>query len=117
MRVEGRQSCVKAEMSGKHAKAVFTAALSIVLLLPVSAEAVTERQKRDCKADYNRYCKQYKLGTEALRACMSRNIRKVSSRCIAALVAGGDMTQAEAHKILKERAQAAKVRKQKATRR
>jgi uncharacterized membrane protein YecN with MAPEG domain len=103
-------------MRGKDAETLF-AVVSVLVLLSTSAEAVTERQKRDCKADYNRYCKQYKLGTEALRACMSRNIRKVSSRCIAALVAGGDMTQAQADKILKERARAAKVRKQKATRR
>jgi hypothetical protein len=83
---------------------------SIVLLLSASAEAVTERQKRDCKADYNRYCKQYKLGTEGLRACMSRSIRRVSNRCIAALVAGGDMTKAQADKLRKQKAQPAKVR-------
>jgi hypothetical protein len=104
-------------MRGKDAGAVFAAAASIVLLLSASAEAVTERQKRDCRSDYNRYCKQYKLGTEGLRACMSRSIRKVSNRCIAALVAGGDMTKAQADKVRKRKAQATKGRKQKATRR
>jgi hypothetical protein len=74
------------------------------MLLSASAEAVTERQKRDCKADYNRYCKQYKLGTEGLRACMSRSIKKVSNRCITALVAGGDMTKAQADRVRRQKA-------------
>ncbi|HXG79237.1 MAG TPA: hypothetical protein VNJ31_07880 [Methyloceanibacter sp.] len=80
------------------------ALLAIALvILPGVAGAVTERQKRDCKADYNRYCKQYAVGSEGLRACMSRSIKKVSKKCIAALVAGGDMTQAQANRVLKQR--------------
>jgi hypothetical protein len=81
--------------------ALFAVAL---MLLPSAAGAITERQKRDCKADYNRYCKKYTLGSEGLRACMSRSIKKVSNRCISALVAGGDMTQAQANKIRKQKA-------------
>jgi hypothetical protein len=91
-------------MRVKHAGAVFALAASIVMLLSASADAVTDRQKRDCKADYNRYCKKYELGTEGLRACMSRSIRKVSNRCISALVAGGDMTKAQADKIRRQKA-------------
>jgi hypothetical protein len=91
-------------MRVKHAGAAFAVAASIVMLLSASAEAVTERQKRDCKADYNRYCKQYKLGTEGLRACMSRSIKKVSNRCITALVAGGDMTKAQADRVRRQKA-------------
>jgi hypothetical protein len=104
-------------MRVEHAKAVFAGAATIILLFSASANAVTERQKRDCKADYNRYCKQYKLGTEGLRACMSRNILKVSNRCIAALVAAGDMTQAQADNVRRKKAKAAKARGQKAPRR
>jgi hypothetical protein len=85
-----------------------TAAIAVsLLLIPAAADAVTERQKRDCKTDYKRYCNQYEVGSEGLRACMSRSIKRVSNRCIAALVAGGDMTPA----------QAARIRKQKAARR
>ena len=83
------------------AYAVFTL---VLMLLPAMAGSITERQKRDCKTDYNRYCKAYKLGSEGLRACMSRSIRKVSNRCVAALVDAGEMTQAQADKLRKKKA-------------
>jgi hypothetical protein len=75
----------------------------LFMLLPDAADAITERQKRDCRADYNRFCKKYAVGSEGLRACMSRSIKKVSNRCISALVAGGDMTQAQANKLRKRK--------------
>ena len=80
--------------------AVFAVTLA---LAPEPASAVTARIKRDCKSDYNRYCKKYELGSEGLRACMSRSIRKVSKRCISALVAGGEMTQAQANRLRKKK--------------
>jgi hypothetical protein len=80
--------------------AVFAVTLA---LAPDTASAVTARIKRDCKADYNRYCKKYELGSEGLRACMSRSIRGVSNRCISALVAGGEMTRAQAERVRKQK--------------
>lgn len=72
----------------------------IVFLLPAeAADGVTEREKRDCQADYRKYCSEYGLGTNALRACMSRNIKKISHVCVAALVDAGEMTQAQADKL------------------
>lgn len=91
-------------MRVKYTTSVFAVSTVFLMLLTVAADAVTERQKRDCKADYNRYCKKYAVGSEGLRACMSRSIRKVSNRCISALVAGGDMTQAQANRIKKQKA-------------
>ena len=80
------------------------AAFAVILALaPDPAGAVTERMKRDCRTDYNRFCKKYALGSEGLRACMSRSIRKVSNRCVAALVAGGEMTQAQANRLRKKK--------------
>jgi hypothetical protein len=81
--------------------AVFAVTLA---LAPEPASAVTARIKRDCKSDYNRYCKKYELGSEGLRACMSRSIRGVSNRCISALVAGGEMTKAQAERVRKQKA-------------
>ena len=83
-------------MKMKYFAAACAVSALVITLLPAEAGSVTERMKRDCKSDYSRYCKKYKLGTEGLRACMSRSIRKVSSRCVAALVDGGEMTQAQA---------------------
>jgi hypothetical protein len=73
-----------------------------VFLLPAEAAdvtGITEREKRDCQADYKNYCSEYGLGTNALRACMSRNIKKISRVCVAALVDAGEMSQAQANKL------------------
>ena len=75
------------------------AVLAFTQLLPAIAGQITEREKRDCHDDYQKYCSDYGLGTKALRACMSRNIKKVSHACVAALVDAGEMTQAQADKL------------------
>jgi hypothetical protein len=92
----------------KSITAAFAVFALVTLLLPAEAGNVTERMKRDCKSDYNRYCKKYKLGTEGLRACMSRSIKKVSNRCVAALVDGGEMTQAQADGLAAKKKRSAK---------
>ena len=74
-------------------------AFTLFLLPAEAADGVTEREKRDCQADYKKYCSEYGLGTNALRACMSRNIKKVSHTCVGALVAAGEMSQAQADKL------------------
>ncbi len=75
-------------------------AYSLTFLPAIAAQQITEREKRDCPNDYHRLCGEYGLGTEALRACMSRNIKKVSHACVAALVDAGEMTQAQADKLM-----------------
>jgi hypothetical protein len=70
-----------------------------LFLISLPASAVTEREKRDCQGDYHRYCSEYGLGTEGLRACMSRHIKKISNACVAAFVNAGEMTQAQADKL------------------
>jgi len=91
-------------MKGKNSTAVVALCAFTLVSLTAAAGAVTERQKRDCKADYNRYCKKYEVGSEGLRACMSRSIKRVSNRCISALVAGGDMTKAQADRVRRQKA-------------
>jgi hypothetical protein len=77
-------------------------AISAALLISVPAmAAVTERVKQDCRGDYQRYCKEYAVGSEALRACMSRSIKKVSNMCVRALVDGGEMSRAQAERLRK----------------
>ena len=81
--------------------ALGTAGVVLTLLaIPALAEyTVTEREKRDCQKDYHAYCGEYGLGSEALRACMSRNIKKISHACVGALVDAGEMTKAQADKL------------------
>jgi hypothetical protein len=67
-----------------------------LILLPAVAAPITEREKHDCRADYQRYCKTYALGSEALRACMSRSMRRLKNLCVDALVDAGEMTRSEA---------------------
>jgi hypothetical protein len=86
-------------------------AFSLTLLPAIAAQPVTEREKRYCPNDYHRLCGDYGLGTEALRACMSRNIKKVSNACVAALVDAGEMTQAQANKLKGGKAKVATTKK------
>jgi hypothetical protein len=74
-------------------------AFTVFLLPAEAADGITEREKRDCRADYHNFCSEYGLGTNALRACMSRNIKKISRVCVAALVDAGEMTKAQADKL------------------
>ena len=87
----------------KYATAVYAAISGFALiLLPAVAAATTEREKHDCRADYQRYCKTYALGSEALRACMSRSIRNLSNLCVDALVDAVEMTRVQADKLRKK---------------
>jgi hypothetical protein len=89
------------DMKALFATAAGTAGLVLTLLaIPALAEyTVTEREKQACQVDYHNYCGEYGLGTEALRACMSRNIKKISHMCVGALVEAGHMTKAQADKL------------------
>ncbi len=91
-------------MKAKYGTAIGAAIFAFVLILlpAMAATTITEREKRDCPPDYHKYCGEYGLGTEALRACMSRNIKKVSNVCVAALVDAGEMSQTQADKLRKK---------------
>jgi len=79
-----------------------TALLAATLIaFSTAAVAVTERVKQDCKPDYNRYCSTYAVGSEALRACMSRSAKKLSRTCVSALVDAGEMSKAQADRLRK----------------
>jgi hypothetical protein len=88
-------------MKSKFGSAIGATIFACLLIsFPAMAEdGITEREKRDCRGDYHKYCSEYGLGTEALRACMSRSIKKISNMCVAALVDAGEMTQAQANKL------------------
>ena len=92
----------------RYSTAVY-AAISALFLISVPALAdVSDHVRSACKGDYQRYCKAYKVGTEGLRACMSRSIKRVSNVCISALVKNGDMTQAQADRVKAQKAQVTK---------
>ncbi|MGL4396147.1 MAG: hypothetical protein ACRCS9_06390 [Hyphomicrobium sp.] len=77
------------------------AALSItagVSLLSFSApaHAIDARVKIACASDYYAYCSAHKLGSPMLRQCMRAAGPKLSKRCVNALTAAGEVTEAEA---------------------
>jgi hypothetical protein len=89
-------------MRTKDRIAFYAAISAFAIVFPAAAAPITERMKQDCRADYQRYCTAYSVGSEGLRACMSRSIRKLSNMCVGALVEGGEMTRAEAAKLRKK---------------
>lgn len=94
-------------MRTRYSAAVYTAIFALGLIsLPAAGANVSEGVKSACKRDYQRFCKSYKVGTEGLRACMSRSIKKVSNVCVSALVGAGEMTKAQADRLKQQKAQA-----------
>jgi hypothetical protein len=86
----------------RYCAATYVAIAAFFLVLFPAMAAVTERVKQNCRTDYQRYCNAYAVGSEALRACMSRSIKKVSNVCVAALVDAGEMTKAQANRLRKK---------------
>jgi hypothetical protein len=51
--------------------------------------------QKACAADYRAHCGEYGLETAALRTCMDKNGQSLSKTCVQALVADGQVSQAE----------------------
>lgn len=56
-----------------------------------TAEAISQKVRRACLADYKRLCPSYKVGTPAMRACMESKYREISSNCVDALIDSGEV--------------------------
>src|SRR5262245_58814151 len=54
--------------------------------LPQEASAVSQAVKDACRGDYQKYCSQHEVGSEALRGCMSDAFDKLSEPCVAAIL-------------------------------
>jgi hypothetical protein len=89
-----------APMVSRESKSAVAGYAAVCVLVSFSAAAapITEREREDCQADYQRYCRIYPLGSDVLRTCMSRSVRRLS-RCVEALVEAGEMTGAQADKL------------------
>jgi hypothetical protein len=71
------------------------------LLLGCSFAATAEESnyskavRQACSADYHKHCGEYGLETAALRNCMDKAGHSLSKSCVNALVAAGEVSQAE----------------------
>lgn len=76
------------------ARAVF-AAFVVSGVLSTQAGAVSLGVKLACASDYYSYCSQYSPGSVGVRQCMRAHGPQLSSRCINALVAAGEVSKSE----------------------
>lgn len=77
--------------------AVFSALISVAGAS--SALAVSDQVRQFCREDYYAHCPNHALGSANLKRCMKSAGPKLSSGCIKALVASGEITQAEVREI------------------
>jgi hypothetical protein len=63
---------------------------------PALAESsYSKAVQKACARDYHAYCGEYGLETAALRTCMDKAGQSLSKTCVQALVAAGEVSQAE----------------------
>jgi hypothetical protein len=78
------------------ARAAVTAAIASISLFATSmaANAVSMRVKLACASDYHKHCSAHSPDSTEVRRCM-RAVRGLTPGCVNALVADGEVTQAE----------------------
>jgi hypothetical protein len=77
-----------------------TIALSLTLAATVAvqaspAAAVSLAVKMACMTDYMSHCSQHAIGSPGVRSCMRSVGPRLSKRCVGALIAAGEVSQAE----------------------
>lgn len=85
-------------MSNRNARLLVCAPL-LLMALATTAEAVSDQVRMSCREDYYAHCPNHALGSSNLRKCMKTAGPKLSPGCIKALVASGEITQAEIRDI------------------
>jgi hypothetical protein len=76
-------------------KSVFTIVIMVVCPSAAYAGPITDEERQYCAHDYRQYCGQDGLGSNLLRDCMNAHGKNLSEQCIKALVAAGEVTEAE----------------------
>jgi hypothetical protein len=81
---------------------LFLIAAFALAFLAGAAEAQPSRYskqlQRACANDYKTHCGQYGIETEALRLCMNRVGHRLTTTCVNALLAAGEVSQAEVNR-------------------
>ena len=63
-----------------------------------SAGSYSKAVKQSCAADYRKYCSEYGLESTALRVCMDKAGKSLTKSCVKALIASGEVSQAEVNR-------------------
>lgn len=69
--------------------------LAVTAIAATEAAAVSARVRVACASDYFSYCREHAVGSAALRQCMRDVGPRLSKRCVNALVAEGEVSEAE----------------------
>lgn len=75
--------------------AVWIALVGLTAIGATDVGAVSTRVKFACARDYMANCRAYKPDSPETRNCMNHVGARLSPRCVSALVAAGEVTQAE----------------------
>lgn len=70
-------------------------AAGLVALSSTPAAAVSSSVRNACMSDYFAYCAGLEVGSKELRRCMNKAGPKLQPGCVQALVAAGEVSQAE----------------------
>jgi len=73
----------------------FSIAVGTPSIAAAKESAYSKAVQQACEADYRKYCGEYGLETNALRNCMDKAGHSLSKSCVNALVAAGEVSQAE----------------------
>jgi hypothetical protein len=73
-------------------------AVGCALLVATPAGAVNQRVRNACKDDYFRFCPAYAPDTAELRSCMRQVGKRLSPRCVDALVDSGEIRRSQARR-------------------
>jgi len=74
---------------------LFTLGLLTYSAVAAEADSYSKAVQHSCASDYKKYCGEYGLESTGLRGCMDRNGNSLSKTCVQALVASGQVSQAE----------------------
>ena len=82
---------------------VLISAVAAIALLAHSddAKAYSPALERACKSDWRRLCSAHSPGSRRLRSCMRANGRRLSRRCINALVRAGEISRRQLRRYKK----------------
>lgn len=67
--------------------------LGVTLMSVTAANAVDARVRSACTGDYLAYCSEHDPDGKGVRRCMRSNGHKLSSACLNALVAAGEVSK------------------------
>jgi hypothetical protein len=85
-------------MTGAAPLRLFLAAIALTVSA-AAASAVSDQVKFSCRDDYYTHCPSHAVGSANLKRCMKSAGPKLSSQCIKALVASGEISHAEVKEI------------------